>query len=66
METLASIIARSGLTHQEIATRAGLSVSLISKIATGKRNNPTVATYAKVLKACEPKPKRRTAQREAA
>jgi transcriptional regulator with XRE-family HTH domain len=40
--------ARSGLTQQELANRAGLSIALVVGLEQGKRNNPRLDTLRKL------------------
>jgi transcriptional regulator with XRE-family HTH domain len=40
--------ARAGLTQQELATRAGLSIALVMSLEQGKRSNPRLDTLRKL------------------
>jgi transcriptional regulator with XRE-family HTH domain len=68
-ELLKTLRAQAGLTQQELATRAGLSIALVVSLEQGRRNNPRLDTLRKLAKGLgctagqligdEPPPRRR-------
>jgi transcriptional regulator with XRE-family HTH domain len=47
-ETLKRLRSRAGLTQQELATRAGLSIALVVALEQGRRDNPRLDTLRKL------------------